>query len=168
MLEIVSWLAILVAIAAVSVVGLLYVRGSFAGAGSAFFRPRAEPRIYVVEQTTLDSKRRLILIRRDTVEHLLMTGGPVDVVIETGIVPPPRETSYVPDDSRVASSTFAHSAPDLGMRGAAVMDQPSRTGLFAGRRAPPVPASSAANPTLDPFGQNDGQAITQTLKADRS
>ena len=26
-----------------------------------------------------------VLIRRDDVEHLLMTGGPVDVVIETGI-----------------------------------------------------------------------------------
>ena len=26
-----------------------------------------------------------LLIRRDDVEHLLMTGGPVDVVVETGI-----------------------------------------------------------------------------------
>jgi len=26
-----------------------------------------------------------VLIRRDGVEHLIMTGGPVDVVIETGI-----------------------------------------------------------------------------------
>ncbi len=26
-----------------------------------------------------------MLIRRDNVEHLIMTGGPVDVVIETGI-----------------------------------------------------------------------------------
>jgi hypothetical protein len=30
----------------------------------------------------------LVLVRRDNVEHLIMTGGPVDVVIETGI--PPR------------------------------------------------------------------------------
>ena len=27
---------------------------------------------------------RLMLVRRDGVEHLIMTGGPVDVVIETG------------------------------------------------------------------------------------
>ncbi len=26
-----------------------------------------------------------MLVRRDNVEHLIMTGGPVDVVIETGI-----------------------------------------------------------------------------------
>ena len=32
----------------------------------------------------------MILIRRDDVEHLIMTGGPVDVVIETGIGEPPK------------------------------------------------------------------------------
>jgi hypothetical protein len=39
----------------------------------------------VVEQSNLDGRRRLVLIRRDDVEHLIMTGGPVDMVIETGI-----------------------------------------------------------------------------------
>ena len=39
----------------------------------------------VLEQASVDSKRKLVLIRRDDVEHLIMTGGPVDVVIETGI-----------------------------------------------------------------------------------
>jgi formyltetrahydrofolate deformylase len=29
----------------------------------------------------VDGRRRLVLIRRDDVEHLIMTGGPVDVVI---------------------------------------------------------------------------------------
>jgi hypothetical protein len=28
------------------------------------------------------------LVRRDDTEHLIMTGGPVDVLIETGIVAP--------------------------------------------------------------------------------
>jgi hypothetical protein len=39
----------------------------------------------VVETASVDGHRKLILIRRDTVEHLIMTGGPVDVLIETGI-----------------------------------------------------------------------------------
>ena len=39
----------------------------------------------MIEQASVDSRRRLVLIRRDDVEHLIMTGGPVDVVIETGI-----------------------------------------------------------------------------------
>jgi hypothetical protein len=52
---------------------------------------RAEPRLGVLEQASVDSRRKLLLIRRDDVEHLIMTGGPVDMVIETGIVPP-RQT----------------------------------------------------------------------------
>jgi hypothetical protein len=42
-------------------------------------------RIGVVETAVVDGRRRLIILRRDNVEHLIMTGGPVDVVIETGI-----------------------------------------------------------------------------------
>jgi hypothetical protein len=42
-----------------------------------------------MEHAYVDRQRRLVLIRRDDVEHLIMTGGPVDVVIETGIAPPP-------------------------------------------------------------------------------
>jgi flagellar protein FliO/FliZ len=55
------------------------------------FPPRPEPRLAVMEQASVDSKRKLVLIRRDDVEHLIMTGGPVDVVIETGIASAPRE-----------------------------------------------------------------------------
>ena len=56
--------------------------------GGWLFRPRPEPRLGVIEQASVDSRRRLVLIRRDDVEHLIMTGGPVDVVIETGIQAP--------------------------------------------------------------------------------
>jgi flagellar protein FliO/FliZ len=52
---------------------------------SALFGPRPEKRLAVVEHASVDGRRRLILVRRDGVEHLIMTGGPVDVVIETGI-----------------------------------------------------------------------------------
>jgi flagellar protein FliO/FliZ len=55
------------------------------------FPPRPEPRLAVTEQAYVDRTRRLVLIRRDDVEHLIMTGGPVDVVIETGIVAPVQE-----------------------------------------------------------------------------
>lgn len=58
------------------------------GFGSSFFGPKPERRLDVVEQAHVDGRRRLILIRRDDVEHLIMTGGPVDVVIETGIAGP--------------------------------------------------------------------------------
>jgi flagellar protein FliO/FliZ len=52
---------------------------------------RPEPRLGVMEQASVDRNRKLVLIRRDDVEHLIMTGGPVDVVIETGIAAPRQD-----------------------------------------------------------------------------
>jgi hypothetical protein len=40
----------------------------------------------VIDAAAVDGRRRLILIRRDNVEHLLMIGGPTDVVVEPNIV----------------------------------------------------------------------------------
>jgi hypothetical protein len=53
--------------------------------GGWLFKSRPEPRLGVIEQASVDGRRRLVLVRRDDVEHLIMTGGPVDVVIETNI-----------------------------------------------------------------------------------
>lgn len=59
------------------------------------FPPRPEPRLGVMEEARVDRSRRLVLIRRDDVEHLIMTGGPVDVVIETGIAVPRHDTANI-------------------------------------------------------------------------
>jgi flagellar protein FliO/FliZ len=96
MVEIMTWFAIIVFIAALVALGVLFVRGSLGNAGSVagifgggnlFGAPRVK-RLDVVEHTSLDGRRRLVLIRRDNIEHLIMTGGPVDVVIETNIGAP--------------------------------------------------------------------------------
>jgi hypothetical protein len=45
-----------------------------------------QPRLAVIDTATVDGRRKLLIIRRDNVEHLLMIGGPTDVVVETNIV----------------------------------------------------------------------------------
>lgn len=45
-----------------------------------------QTRLQVLESTAVDTRRRLVLVRRDNVEHLIMIGGPTDVVIESRIV----------------------------------------------------------------------------------
>src|SRR5688572_5531527 len=45
-----------------------------------------QPRLAVIDAAPVDGRRRLVLIRRDNVEHLVMIGGPTDVVIEQNIV----------------------------------------------------------------------------------
>lgn len=44
-----------------------------------------QPRLGIVDVYELDRARQLILLRRDNVEHLLLVGGPNDVVIERNI-----------------------------------------------------------------------------------
>lgn len=42
-------------------------------------------RLAVMDATAVDSHRRLVLVRRDDIEHLLLIGGPTDVVVESVI-----------------------------------------------------------------------------------
>jgi hypothetical protein len=61
-----------------------YLRSAQNPEGGGFFSSR-QHRLSVAERLSIGDGRRLVLIRRDGVEHLLMVGGPIDVVIETAI-----------------------------------------------------------------------------------
>ncbi|MDD9876713.1 MAG: flagellar biosynthetic protein FliO [Magnetovibrio sp.] len=80
------------ALALIFVLGLIGVLASVARkAGFGFpakaINPDGKRRLSIVEITALDSRRRLALIRRDDVEHLLLLTPTSEVVIETGIAP---------------------------------------------------------------------------------
>jgi hypothetical protein len=87
------WTVMLAVLALLSVGIAVFLRAYLGGTAptALFFRPKSERRLEVVDQAGIDGRRKLLLIRRDDVEHLLMTGGPVDVVIETGIPTTPRQ-----------------------------------------------------------------------------
>ncbi|WP_019903169.1 hypothetical protein [Methylobacterium sp. 77] len=60
----------------------------FSGKGMALSKsgPRGrQPRLGIVDIYELDRQRQLILLRRDNVEHLLLVGGPNDVIVERNI-----------------------------------------------------------------------------------
>ena len=72
-------LAVILVIGAI-VAGILLLRG----------RSRSGPmadgtRIGVLESIAVDGRRRLVLVRRDDVEHLVMIGGPSEFVVESNI-----------------------------------------------------------------------------------
>src|SRR6187397_2550507 len=74
-----------------------------------------QPRLAVIDAATVDGRRRLVLIRRDNVEHLLMIGGPTDVVVEPNIVrvaAAPRDV--VPGRPAAASADTLPRAVPLG------------------------------------------------------
>ncbi len=68
------------------------------GGGAARGR---QPRLAVIDYAAVDGRRKLILVRRDNVEHLLMIGGPTDVVVEPNIV-------------RAAAATVARPTAGIG------------------------------------------------------
>lgn len=65
---------------------LWLIRGR--GGPSPFLRggKNRQPRLQVLDAAAVDARRRLVLVRRDDVEHLIMIGGPTDIVIESSIV----------------------------------------------------------------------------------
>ena len=87
MAELLIYLFLFAMLAFAGVAAVYVLKGYVNGQSptAALFGPRPEKRLAVVEHASVDGRRRLVLIRRDGIEHLIMTGGPVDVVIETGI-----------------------------------------------------------------------------------
>jgi hypothetical protein len=81
-----SFLTALFALGAVvvAIVLVLWLLKLLARASGNVTRGRNR-RLSVVDTLSLDPKRQLLIVRRDNVEHLILTGGTHDLVIETGI-----------------------------------------------------------------------------------
>src|ERR1700743_101527 len=54
------------------------------------------PRLAVIDAAAFGGCPRLVLVRRDNVEHLLMIGGPTDIVVEPNIVAAPPRPDALP------------------------------------------------------------------------
>lgn len=53
--------------------------------GGVMNSPSDDARLTIQEVRVIDTKRRLILVRRDTTEHLIMLGHEGDIIIEHDI-----------------------------------------------------------------------------------
>jgi flagellar protein FliO/FliZ len=78
--------ALVFVLALIALLAWLAKRFGFAG---AFARPRSDRRLSLVESLSLDARHRLVLVRRDRIEHLVLLGAGGDSLIESAIEPPP-------------------------------------------------------------------------------
>jgi flagellar protein FliO/FliZ len=79
-------LAFIVVLAVLGAAGYLMRR--FTGGSLSIASPRGrQPRLSVIDAASVDGRRRLVLVRRDNMEHLLLIGGPTDIVVEPNIGP---------------------------------------------------------------------------------
>ncbi len=70
----------------ISLIGVLAFAMKRYGLGGRMMRKvGGRRRLSVVEMTPLDGKRRLVLVRRDDREHLLVVGATGETVVERGI-----------------------------------------------------------------------------------
>lgn len=69
----------------IALIGLVGYLGRRYGMGYRNVPKSATRRLSISEIMPLDAKRRLILVKRDNQEHLLVLGGTTDLVIEKNI-----------------------------------------------------------------------------------
>jgi flagellar protein FliO/FliZ len=82
----------LIAILALLAVFAWLVR-RYGGAGRAMIGG-GKRRLAIVEVAAVDGKRRLVLLRRDRTEHLVLLGPDSAIVIESGIAAPAEEVTF--------------------------------------------------------------------------
>lgn len=104
------FIAFLVVLALIGVTAWLVRRFGANRLSGAAARGR-QPRLAVIDAASVDGRRRLLLIRRDNVEHLLMIGGPSDVVIEANIVRATGAREMTREPPRVAAGPEAPARP---------------------------------------------------------
>jgi flagellar protein FliO/FliZ len=92
-------LALVFVLALIGVLAAVARRAGF-GFPASSIKPSGARRLSIVEVTPLDGRRRLVLIRRDNVEHLLMLSPNSEHVIETGIA---ASTDFAEQLERAAS-----------------------------------------------------------------
>ena len=104
-----------------------------------------QPRLAVIDAAAVDSRRRLVLIRRDNVEHLVMIGGPTDVVVEQNIMRAVPVTQM-----REAASLRAAPAGEAGILSASELAEDDDTGQ-APPDSEPTPRTAFAEPPPRPM-----------------
>ena len=102
-------------------------------------RGRKGQRLGISEFHEIDKTRRIVLVRRDDVEHLVMIGGNQDLVIESNI------------DSGLMSG--AQATPRSSQGDQVPMRQP-KPAVFGSRR----PILRSVEPSLENDDQDDGRA----------
>jgi hypothetical protein len=127
-------------------------------------------RLGISEFYEIDKTRRLILVRRDNVEHLVLIGGSQDLVIEPGIASrggepgmrkprpdfvQPREYEPPPREYPLPAGEQAESLAGDPMRPMVPRPAPPRPAVFGDNRPPNLRAVNRDEPRL---GRRDSEA----------
>ncbi len=101
---------------------------------SSRVRGRRGQRLGISEYHEIDKTRRLVLVRRDDTEHLLLIGGGQDLVVE----------------SRINGGFGSAAAPEAELQRPIPMRPPPSPAVFGERRPPAMrPVEPSLHPSMD-------------------
>lgn len=149
------WIAL--ALIAIMIIWKMYL--AFASSGVNLLGGKGrDVRLAIIDAAPVDQRRRIVLVRRDGVEHLLMIGGPNDIVIEQGITAPLSAANVAQpqsNQSAAAQPQVKASAPATPPKAPQTTAPAPQTNLAkaAPIAAPAAVATTPANP-LDNFGDD--------------
>ena len=142
---------VLLAIVILAILLLLWIAKKLLGGTFVSGGRGRHLRLAVMDATPVDSRRRLVLVRRDDVEHLILIGGPTDVVVEQNIrLDGKNETKSAvmprlaaePEPDRPVETPRSREAPNP------VQHQPAPAGT-CGCAIPAAPAGHAPTTAAD-------------------
>jgi hypothetical protein len=163
---------IIVAVALLALVGVFWLIRN--RAASTFIRggKNRQPRLAVLDATAVDTRRRLVLIRRDDVEHLVMIGGPTDIVIESRIArhddlqatpaAQPRQQRAAPPAAEPVRPARAAAAPTQAAQ------HPVERPVRSAEAAHPTPPQARQQPASAPLAAASAGATAAPADSARS
>lgn len=173
-----GWVAAYLLVAAIVLVllGIVLRLARRSNGGEVARKAPPARRLSVLDQIALDEKRRLVLIQRDGVQHLVILGGANELLVESGIgaaraqehrdlraPEPAREVPELPAfPAAPTRDAPAHAAPSIELAGRqpgftaptppAFAEPPPRRAAAAEAPAParPMPSPPAPSPRSEP------------------
>src|SRR5271163_4066386 len=126
-----------------------------------------QPRLGLVDAFSLDGQRQLVLVRRDNIEHLIMIGGPNDVLVESQIIR--AAASPLARERDVASGkTSPARAPAVAIEAPPAPSEPALQPPRAETPAVKPPEPPAPVPARPAFRASSPVNVSPTIAAPKS
>ena len=135
---------------------LFWIFRKITGAAAPKSARNRVPRLSVTDSARVDENRYLVLVRRDNVEHLVMIGGPADLVVETNIV---RIASDAQTKTTRVMATAVSDGRDNSSIAAEKNLEPTRSVATVAAAAPPTAVfADPPTPSIDQPNSNNKQS----------
>ena len=119
------------------------------------------PRLAVIDAAAVDGRRRLVLVRRDNIEHLLMIGGPTDVVVEANIVRATAGRDQLPQRPAVSGAELPPRIAPLPDTGSWADDGPRTESFEHAEPQMPEPSPRPLRPSFADEVRRPAPAISE-------